>query len=203
MSTLESGQPASDMKAILAARPDLAAISRLSENPEYNSTMRTTCVATRLVGGHANNALPQSAQANVNCRILPGHSMEEVRQELIRVVDDPKVTVGYVDNADEIHDSAPNTRALPPAAPKSEVLQPLERLVSKMWPSIPVIVTMSTGASDGIFTNAAGMPTYGISGIALETNDVRAHGKDERLPIDSYYKGVDFYYHFVKAISGK
>jgi acetylornithine deacetylase/succinyl-diaminopimelate desuccinylase-like protein len=80
-------------------------------------------------------------------------------------------------------------------------MQPLEKLVNTMWPGIPVIPTMATGASDGVFTNAAGMPTYGISGIALETNDVRAHGKDERLPIESYYRGVDFYYQFVKALS--
>jgi acetylornithine deacetylase/succinyl-diaminopimelate desuccinylase-like protein len=203
MSTLESGQTAADMKAILTVTPDTAAVERLSENPEYNSTMRTTCVATRLAGGHANNALPQSAQANVNCRILPGHSLEEVRQDLIRIVGDAKVTVRYVDNADEVHDKAPDRKALPPAALKAEVMQPLESLVNKMWPGIPVIPTMATGASDGVFTNAAGMPTYGISGIALETNDVRAHGKDERVPIDSFYRGVDFYYQFVKAISVK
>lgn len=200
MSTLESGQTAADMKAIVAATPDKASIDRLSENAEYNSTMRTTCVATRLSGGHANNALPQSAQANVNCRILPGHSLEEVRQDLVRVVNDPKVTVRYVDNAGEVFDTAPDHKALPPAALKPEVMQPLEKLVNEMWPGIPVIPTMATGASDGVFTNAAGMPTYGISGIALETNDVRAHGKDERVPIDSYYRGVDFYYQFVKML---
>jgi acetylornithine deacetylase/succinyl-diaminopimelate desuccinylase-like protein len=82
-------------------------------------------------------------------------------------------------------------------------MQPLEKLVNTMWPGIPVIPTMATGASDGVFTNAAGMPTYGISGIALETNDVRAHGKDERLPIESYYRGVDFYYQFVKTLGAE
>ena len=202
MSTLESGQTASDMKAILATPPDQAAIKRLSQNPEYNSIMHTTCVATRLSGGHANNALPQTAQANVNCRILPGHSLEETRQELIRLFNDPKVSVRYVDNSEEVFDTAPDRKALPPAALNPEVMRPLEAIVAKMWPGIPVIPTMATGASDGVFTNAAGMPTYGISGIALETNDVRAHGKDERVPIDSYYRGVDFYYQFVKALSG-
>jgi acetylornithine deacetylase/succinyl-diaminopimelate desuccinylase-like protein len=189
------------MKAITAATPDKAAIDRLSQNAEYNSTMRTTCVATRLAGGHANNALPQMAQANVNCRILPGHSLEEVRQDLVRIVNDPKVTVRYVDSAAEISDTAPDRKALPPPALSPEVMRPLEKLVDTMWPGIPVIPTMATGASDGVFTNAAGMPTYAISGIALETNDVRAHGKDERLPIESYYRGVDFYYQFVKALS--
>lgn len=200
MSTLESGQTSQDMKAILGATPDKAAITRLSENPEYNSTMRTTCVATRLSGGHANNALPQTAQAIVNCRILPGHSLEEVRQDLIRIFNDPKITVRYESDAGGVSDTAPDRKALPPAALKPEVMQPLEALVSKMWPGAPVIPTMATGASDGVYTNAAGMPTYGISGIAIETNDVRAHGKDERLPVDSYYKGVDFYYQFVKAL---
>jgi len=203
MSTLESGQTAKDMKAILATPPDKTAIKRLSENAEYNSIMHTTCVATRLSGGHANNALPQTAQANVNCRILPGHSLEETRQDLIRIFNDPKITVRYVTDGGEVFDTAPDRKALPPAALNPEVQKPLEALVNKFWPGIPVIPTMSTGASDGVFTNAAGMPTYAISGIALETNDVRAHGKDERLPIDSYYRGVDFYYQFVKALSSE
>jgi len=203
MSTLESGQTASDMKAILSTPPNKAAMAHLSENPEYNSTMRTTCVATRLSGGHANNALPQTAQANINCRILPGHSLEEVRQELIRVINDPKVTVRYVNDAGGVFETAPDRKQLAPAALKPEVMQPLEALVNKLWPNTPVIPTMATGASDGVYTNAAGMPTYGISGIALETDDVRAHGKDERLPIDSYYKGVDFYYQFVKALGSE
>ena len=203
MSTLESGQTASDMKAILSTSPNKAAITGLSENPEYNSTMRTTCVATRLSGGHANNALPQTAQAIVNCRILPGHSLEEIRQELIRVIDDPKVTVRYVNDAAGVFDKAPDRKQLPPAALKPEIMQPLEALVNKMWPNTPVIPTMATGASDGVYTNAAGMPTYGISGIALESDDDRAHGKDERLPIDAYYKGVNFYYQFIKELSSK
>ena len=188
---------------IFAPSPDKAAIKRLSENPEYNSIMHTTCVATRLSGGHANNALPQTAQANINCRILPGHSLEETRQDLIRIFNDPKITVRYVTDGGEVFDTAPDRKALPPAALNPEVQKPLEALVNKFWPGIPVIPTMSTGASDGVFTNAAGMPTYAISGIALETNDVRAHGKDERLPIDSYYRGVDFYYQFVKALSSE
>ena len=202
MSTLESGQTASDMKAILATPPDQAAIKRLSQSPEYNSIMHTTCVATRLSGGHANNALPQTAQANVNCRILPGHSLEETRQDLIRIFNDPKITVRYVNDGGEVFETAPDRKALPPPTLNPEVMQPLEAIVAKMWPGIPVIPTMATGASDGVYTNAAGMPTYAISGIALETNDVRAHGKDERLPIDSYNKGVDFDYQFVKALSG-
>jgi acetylornithine deacetylase/succinyl-diaminopimelate desuccinylase-like protein len=200
-----SGQAAADMRAILKTPPDPAAIKRLDETPEYNSTLRTTCVATRLDAGHANNALPQRAQAIVNCRILPGHSKEEVRQELIRVLNNPKVTVQYVGDGAEgqgqIFEKAPDKKALPPAAIKPEVAQALKQVAGKMWPGVPVVPTMADGASDGIYTNAAAMPTYGVSGVALESDDVRAHGKDERLPVESFDRGVDFYYDFLKTLT--
>jgi acetylornithine deacetylase/succinyl-diaminopimelate desuccinylase-like protein len=204
-SKILSGQTAADMRAILKTPPDSEAVKRLSQTPEYNSTLRTTCVATRLDAGHANNALPQRAQAIVNCRILPGHSKEEVRQELIRVLSSPKITVQYVGDGGEgqgvIFDKAPDKKALPPAAIQPEVMQALQQVAGKMWPGVPVVSTMADGASDGIYTNAAGMPTYGVSGIALESDDVRAHGKDERLPITSYDPGVDFYYDFLKTLT--
>jgi acetylornithine deacetylase/succinyl-diaminopimelate desuccinylase-like protein len=202
MSTIEKGETAADEKAILATPPDQAAIARLSKDPIHNSTLHTTCVATRLLAGHANNALPQMASANVNCRILPGHSIDEIRRELVRVFDDPSLTVKYVDDANEVHETAPDRAALPPAALKPEVLNTVEKLSATFWPGAPVIPTMADGASDGVYTNAAGMPTYGVSGIQLETDDVRAHGKDERLPIDSYDKGVQFYYYLVRSLSG-
>ena len=164
--------------------------------------MHTTCVATRLQAGHANNALPQMAQANVNCRILPGHSLEEIRQELIKIFDDPKVTVRYVNDAGGVYEVAPDRKQLPPPPLNPELMAAIEKLTEKMWPGAPVIPTMATGASDSVYTNAAGMPSYGVSGIAIETNDVRAHGKDERLPIESYYRGVDFYYQLVRMLSG-
>ncbi|HEY2003308.1 MAG TPA: M20/M25/M40 family metallo-hydrolase [Acidobacteriaceae bacterium] len=204
-SKILSGQTAADMRAILKTPQDPEAVKRLSQTPEYNSTLRTTCVATRLDAGHANNALPQRAQAIVNCRILPGHSKEEVRQELIRVLNSPKITVQYVGDGAEgqgvIFDQAPDKKALPPAAIKPEVMQALDQVAGKMWPGVPIVSTMADGASDGIYTNAAGMPTYGLSGIALESDDVRAHGKDERLPIASYDRGVDFYYDFLKTLT--
>ena len=204
-SKILSGQTATDMQAILKAPPDPEAVKRLSQTPEYNSTLRTTCVATRLDAGHANNALPQRAQAIVNCRILPGHSKEEVRQELIHVLNSPKITVQYVGDGAEgqgvIFDKAPDKKALPPAAIQPEVMQALHQVAGKMWPEVPIVSTMADGASDGIYTNAAGMPTYGVSGIALESDDVRAHGKDERLPIASYDPGVDFYYDFLKTLT--
>ncbi len=207
MSTIEKGEVAADEKAILQTPPDLAAIARLSRDPIHNSTLHTTCVATRLQAGHANNALPQMAQANVNCRILPGHSIEDTRQDLVRIFGDPAfgqkaLTVKYVDNAGVVSDTGPSRSALPPAALQPEVLSAVEKLSAVFWPGAPVIPTMADGASDGVYTNAAGMPTYGVSGIQLETTDVRAHGKDERLPIDSYDKGVQFYYALVRDLSG-
>jgi acetylornithine deacetylase/succinyl-diaminopimelate desuccinylase-like protein len=201
MSKVESGQVADDERAILATPPDQAAIDRFSQDPSHNSTLHTTCVATRLNAGHANNALPQMAQANVNCRILPGHSREEVRQQLIALFADPKLTVNYVTDAGEIFPSAPAAKALPPAPLNPDVMQALTQVAAKFWPGVPIIPDMADGASDGVYTNAAGMPTYAISGIAIETNDVRAHGKDERVPVESYYTGVEFFYPFLKALT--
>jgi acetylornithine deacetylase/succinyl-diaminopimelate desuccinylase-like protein len=197
---LESGQTAADMRAILQTPPDAAAIARLSMDPRYNSTTHTTCVATRLNAGHANNALPQMAQANVNCRILPGHSAEEIRQALIRIVADPKVVVRYVDDAGNISDRAPEKKAFSPVLPRPEVLDALERVAAEMWPGAPVIPDMETGASDSIHTIAAGMPSYGVNGVAIDQDDIRAHGKDERVRVSSYYDGVEFYYRYLKAL---
>jgi acetylornithine deacetylase/succinyl-diaminopimelate desuccinylase-like protein len=199
---LESGQIASDMKAILRTPPDQEAIARLSRDPRFNSLLRTTCIATRLNAGHANNALPQQAQAIVNCRILPGHSMEEVREDLVRVFADPKVIVKYVDNSYNVSDRAPDTKAFAPVLPPAEVMKPLERVTDAMWPSAPVIPEMETGASDSVYTIAAGIPSYGVSGVALDQDDVRAHGKDERVRMSSFYDGVEFYYRYLKALTG-
>ena len=201
LSTLEQGQRAEDMKAILKTSPDPEAIKRLSTNPEWNSMMHTTCVATRLLAGHANNALPAMAQANVNCRILPGHSREEVRQDLIRVFADEKVGVHYVNDAGEVLDTAPDSKGYAPPPLVPEMLAPLEKLTAQMWPETPVIPTMATGASDSVYTSAVGLPSYGVSGLAIETSDVRAHGKDERLPVESFYRGMQFYYEYVKALA--
>jgi acetylornithine deacetylase/succinyl-diaminopimelate desuccinylase-like protein len=202
MSTLESGQTAKDMAAILKDPPAGEAVARLSATPRYNATMRTTCVATRLSGGVANNALPQTAQAIVNCRILPGHSREETRLQLIRIFDDPKVTVRYVTDTGDVVDTAGDSKGFPPTALQPEVMEPLEKLVTQMWPGTPVIPTMETGASDGKITSEAGLPTYGINGIAIAVDDVRMHGKDERVAVDSYYRGVEFYYRYVRMLSG-
>lgn len=200
---LESGQAGNDMRAILRTPPDAAAVERLSAEPRYNALLRTTCVATRLSGGHANNALPQLARANINCRILPGHTQEEIRQVLISRINDAKVTVRFVSDAGDVAERAPDRKAFPPVMPKPEILEPLERVAAEMWPGAPVIPEMETGASDSIYTIAAGMATYGVGGVAIDQDDIRAHGKDERVRVGAYYDGVEFYYRYLKALAGQ
>ena len=196
----ETGEMADNIRAILATPPDSAAAARLSTEPSFNSNFRTTCVATRLAAGHANNALPQTAQANVNCRIFPGHSPEEIRQQLIALFGDPKLSVKYVSDGGQVADVAPERKAIVPPAPLKEVFEPLTRITNAIWPGIPVTPEMEDGASDSIYFAQAGYPCYGYSAIALERNDVHAHGQDERLPIDSYWKSLDFFYAFSKAL---
>jgi acetylornithine deacetylase/succinyl-diaminopimelate desuccinylase-like protein len=163
--------------------------------------VRTTCVATRLSGGHANNALPQTARANVNCRILPGHSPEEVRQELVRVVADSTVKVRYYNFlTEQLDEVAPDVRGYAPPPLRPDVLRPLERVAAKMWQGAPVVPSMAVGASDSVYTNAAGLPTYMVSGSALARDDVRAHGQDERMGVQAFYDGVDFFYEYLKAV---
>ena len=184
----ESSQVAADIHAMLQDSPNNAAIQRLSQNPRFNSTMRTTCVATRLSGGHADNALPQTAQALVNCRILPGHSKEETRLQLIQTFKDSTIAVRYKDPATgEFLDKAPDTKAFLPPPLRADVMNPLRSIAGTIWHGAPVIPEMETGASDSIYTIAAGIPSYGINGVAIDGDDIRAHGKDERLKVESFY----------------
>jgi acetylornithine deacetylase/succinyl-diaminopimelate desuccinylase-like protein len=201
MAKIETGQTAADMRAILGEPPDLAAVQRLSQDARYNSTMRTTCVATMLSGGHAPNALPQRAEANVNCRIFPGHSQEDIRLELIRLFNDPKLTVRYRSDAGELADHGSDRKAMVPPPLRADVMDSLRKVSAKLWPGVPVIPTMVTGSSDSIYTMYAGIPSYGINGIAIDRDDVRMHGKDERVKADSYYAGVEFYYQFLEALT--
>jgi acetylornithine deacetylase/succinyl-diaminopimelate desuccinylase-like protein len=202
LSKVESKQTVAEIKGILQTPPDAGAIAGLSVDPHYNAMLRTTCIATRLNAGHANNALPQTAQAIVNCRILPGHSAEEVRQRLIQTLADPMVSIRFVNPAtNEPEEHAPEKQAFSPMAPPREVLQPLEQVAREMWPGAPVVPEMESGASDSIYTVAAGIPSYGISGIAIDHDDIRAHGKDERVRTSSYYDGVEFYYRYLKALT--
>jgi acetylornithine deacetylase/succinyl-diaminopimelate desuccinylase-like protein len=199
--TLVQGQQAEDIRAILKTPPDPAAMQRLSAIPIYNATMRTTCVATMMSAGHAPNALPGRAQANVNCRILPGHSQEEVRQDLMRIFADPTLTVDYVNNAGEVLGKGSERAAAPPPPLNEAIFNPLRETVQTMWAGLTILPEMETGASDSIYTIAAGMPSYGFNGMAIEEGDERAHGRDERLGVESYYAGVEFQYLYLKAMT--
>ncbi len=203
MAAIETGQRAADMRAILRTPPDPAAITRLSKDPADHSIMHTTCVATRLEGGHANNALPQRAAAVVNCRILPGHSPVEVRQDLIRVLADPRIAVRSIDDNGQVQDTASSRKGYPPPPLRPEVMKPLESLVAKDWPGLKVVPSMSTGASDGVFTSAAGMPTYTVTGVRIDKDNERAHGRDERLGVESFYKGNEFFYQYLRALASQ
>ncbi|HEX6805400.1 MAG TPA: M20/M25/M40 family metallo-hydrolase [Terriglobales bacterium] len=192
---------AADIKAVLQTPPDEGAADRLSRDPIDNSRLHTTCVATRLQAGHANNALPGRAQAVINCRILPGHSKQEIRDELAKVFADPKIEIRYITNAGQVLEAIPDQRSFAPPPPRPEVFQAIESVAGKMWPGIPVFPTMATGASDGVYTMAAGMPTYGVSGVAMERDDHREHGRDERVPVEAFDRGVEFYYQFLKTLT--
>ncbi|HEU4565812.1 MAG TPA: M20/M25/M40 family metallo-hydrolase [Gemmatimonadaceae bacterium] len=194
LANAEQGELAADMRAIVRDPRDSAAARRLSTQPTYNAMLRTTCVATLLEGGHAANALPQLARANVNCRVLPTHDVADVRETLARVI-------AAGDTA--IHVSpTPAVRGGPPSPLSDEVMRPVERLTHEMWPGTPVIPVMGTGATDGWYLRKAGIPTYGVSGLFGEMNDSRAHGRDERMLVKSFFDGQEFLYRLVKELSG-
>jgi len=198
--SFSKGQTADDMRAVAKNPPDLAAAGRLSQSPYYNSLLHTTCVATMLTGGHAPNALPQTARANVNCRIFPGEDPETVRKTLERVAADPKVAVTIVPYKDDKGNIIP-TVPMPPSPLLPEVVQAEEKTVQAFWPGLPVVSTMSTGATDGRFLRIAGIPTYGIACMFFEVNDNRAHGKDERVGVKDFYDGVEVAYKLIKNFS--
>jgi acetylornithine deacetylase/succinyl-diaminopimelate desuccinylase-like protein len=189
------GAIGADMKAILQTPPDQAAIARLSESPFYNARMRTTCVATKLEGGHANNALPGMARANINCRILPGHTPNEIQSTLEKVMADSKISISQV--------AAPGAglKSNPLSTLQPEVMHAIEKVVNETWPSVPVVPVLDAGASDGAISRAAGYTTYGIPGVFMDVDDDRSHGRDERIRVASFYSGVDFYYRLVKTLS--
>jgi acetylornithine deacetylase/succinyl-diaminopimelate desuccinylase-like protein len=201
MAKIETGQRAADLRAILATPPDEKAVERLSQDTHMNAVMRTTCVATMLSGGHAPNALPGRAEANVNCRIFPGHSQEEIRLQLVKLFNDPQLTVRYRSDTGELTDHGSDRKAMPPPPLRDDVMNSLRSVAAKFWPGFTVLPIMEAGASDSIHTMNAGIPSYGISGVAIERADDRAHGRDERVKIDAYYTGVEFYYQFLKALT--
>ena len=187
----EEAQSAADMKAVAAGRADAAAIGRLSAKANYNAQLRTTCVATMLEGGHASNALPQSARATVNCRVLPGEPIEELEKALRQVLADEQISLTRTSEF----------VASPPSPLRPEILQPIEKLTAQFWPGIPVIPSMSAGATDGRYLRNAGIATYGHSGLAGDVDDNRAHGRDERVGVKAFDDGLEYLYRLVKTLS--
>jgi acetylornithine deacetylase/succinyl-diaminopimelate desuccinylase-like protein len=189
------------IRGVLAMPPDMKAVAEFSKDPGDSATLRTTCVATMLKGGHAPNALPAMAQANVNCRILPGYSQEEIRQKLIALFADPELKIEYITDSGSAMAMGSGRKSSPPPPVREDVFGPLRQVTVEMWPGMPVVPSMSAGASDSIYTMAAGIPSYGVSGIGVDFDDDRAHGKDERLRVSAFYEGVEFYYLYLKALT--
>jgi acetylornithine deacetylase/succinyl-diaminopimelate desuccinylase-like protein len=190
-SALESGPLRSAMRGVLQTPPDPAAIAYLADKPFYNSRLRTTCVATMVNAGHRDNALPQRAQAKVNCRVLPGESMDDVENTLRYVVGNEQMSIARMRKAN----------LSPPSPLTPELLSVMESITESMWPGVPVIPTMSTGATDGAFLRNAGIPVYGVSGIFVDIDDNRAHGQNERIYIRSFLDGQEFLYRLTKALT--
>jgi acetylornithine deacetylase/succinyl-diaminopimelate desuccinylase-like protein len=188
------------MKAVAKEPPDAAAARRLSESGYYNSLLHTTCVATMLSGGHAANALPQTARANVNCRIFPGEDPQEILKTLERVANDPKVRITIVSQTGPDGKAVPVV-PVPPSPLLPEVTKAMEKTLSITRQGVPLVATMSTGATDGKFTRIAGIPTYGISCMFFDKNDDRSHGKDERVGVQDFYDGVAFNYKLIRELS--
>jgi acetylornithine deacetylase/succinyl-diaminopimelate desuccinylase-like protein len=183
---------AADMRAVAGETTDLAAAARLSAQlPYWNSLMRTTCVATLLEGGHATNALPQLAAANVNCRILPGVSPQSIKEKLTEVIADPQVKLTSVNEA------TPSR----PSPLRPDVMNVVESLTAQMYPGVVVVPVMSTGATDGLYLRNGEIPTYGVDGTFGDMDDVRAHGRDERVGVKQYFEGLEFQYRLIKALS--
>jgi acetylornithine deacetylase/succinyl-diaminopimelate desuccinylase-like protein len=188
---LADGELAAAMRGVMQSPPDPSAIAYFSDTPFYNSRLRTTCVATRLDAGHAENALPQRAQATVNCRVLPGESIDSVQNTLQTVIGNDQVAITRV------ADATPS----PPSPLTPGMLGAIEAITEEMWPGIPVIPTMSTGATDGLYLRNAGIPVYGVSGLFRDVDDNRSHGQNERILIESYFDGLEFLYQLTTTLS--
>ena len=185
-----SGQEAADMRAVARDAPDPAAVARLSAKPFYNAQFRTTCVTTMVEAGHAENALPQRAKATVNCRILPNDDAAGVERTMKSLAGD-KVAVKHL---------YPPTLS-PPSPLRADVLGAVEKLTTQMWPGVPVVPTMSSGATDSRFLRNIGIPVYGVSGLFVEPSDYRAHGLNERILVKQLYEGREFLYRLVRELS--
>lgn len=187
---LEGGATATAMRAVLQSNgADQKAVAQVAQTPAYNSMLRTTCVATLLQAGHAPNALPQRATANVNCRILPQEKIADVQATLVRVFADDQITVTLRQSG---------TPAAPLSSLDPAVMKAIEHLTAQMWKNVPTIPIMGTGATDSTHFRAAGIPMYGVSGLFGDISDVRSHGRDERVGIQQFYASQDFLYQLVK-----
>ena len=185
---------AADMRAVARPTTDLAAAARLSAAlPYWNSMMRTTCVATLIGGGHAPNALPQLATANVNCRILPGVSPDSVKDQLVKIFADSKITVSFVNPA----------QPSKPSPLRPDLMTVMEALTKEMFPGVVIVPVMSTGATDGLFLRNGEIPTYGIDATFSDIDDVRIHGRDERVGVKQFFDGLEFQYRLIKALAGR
>lgn len=191
---MEGGQLAEDLRAVLSGQTDPAApaVARLSANTFFNAQLRTTCVATLLEAGPAINALPQFATAKVNCRVMPGEPVDEVKATIERVLADEQIAVTQLD---------PPTLS-EPSALRDEVMGPITKLSAEFFPGAVVLPTMSAGATDGSYLRNAGIPTYGHSGLAGDIAENRAHGRDERILVKSFFEGGEYLYRLVKALAG-
>jgi acetylornithine deacetylase/succinyl-diaminopimelate desuccinylase-like protein len=189
---IETPEMGAAMRALVANPNDAAAAATISRDNRYRSMLRTSCVATMLSGGHARNALPQTASANVNCRMAPGHDPANVRELLLKAAGDTGVQVS----------NAPSMSVATPSPLTPEIMGPIEKVTREVFgKDVAVIPTMGTGATDSRFLRAAGIPGYGVSGLFGDPNDGRAHGKDERVMIKWYYESQNFLYKLVKELS--
>lgn len=191
IANLTQGPVAADMRAVAQDPKNAAVVKRLSAVPLYNALLRTTCIPTMLAGGHAENALPQSATAVVNCRVIPGEKQDDIEKTLARVLDDPQIKISVLTPA----------KVSPATTMNPQVVSAVTAVTEKHWPGLRVIPEMDTGASDGVYTQTHGIPTYGVNGVFLDEDDIRAHGRDERVPVQAFYDSVDFTYDLVKTLA--
>jgi acetylornithine deacetylase/succinyl-diaminopimelate desuccinylase-like protein len=196
------GARAATLRGVVTMPPEPAAVARFDLDPVDYAQVHTTCVATRLAAGHANNALAQTATAIVNCRILPGHEPEDIREELIRVFAEPKLAVRYIDDFGVRHETAESKHGFAAPVVRRDLMRAVERVAAEMWPGTPVTPVMGSAASDAAMLAPAGIPVYAVSGDADDLDDHRAHGQDERLGVEAFDHGVDFYYRFLTTLLG-
>ena len=193
MAAIETGQTAADMKiASAGSSPDAEAVKRLATSPYYNALMRTTCVATKLEAGHAENALPQTARATVNCRILPQENADDIHRKLKEIFADERIAVTFIKKP----------KPSPPSPLNVKIMRPIESITDAMWKNIPVVPIMGTGATDSLYFRQIGVSMYGVSGLFGDIDDNRSHGRDERVGVREFFESQEFLDRLVKSLAG-